>query len=90
MRDSESKSELLSLLLVRLDWHKLLGLELLGLKPLVSEVLSGSDVIGFGASSLDAVVGVIGAGETHWLSSRCCVVLLVSVCMGGQSLIEAR
>ena len=76
VRDLELELGPLSSLLVGLDLHKLLGLELLGLKPLVSEVLSGSDVIGLGASRLDAVAGVIGAGAMHWLNSIdivCCV-----------------
>ena len=59
LRDSELGP--LSSLLVGLDRHELLGLELL-----VSDGLSGSvDVIG--TSSLDTVVGMDGVGETHLL-----------------------
>ena len=64
-------------LLVMLDRCKLLGLE-----PFLGEVLSGSVVISLGASSLDAVVGVIGTVEMNWLRSSDCVGLLASDTFG--------
>ena len=73
--------------------------ELLGLKEL--EPLSGTvstGLIGFGTSGSDAGVSAVVTGETHRLGlsldvrvlSRCCIVLLVSVCLGGWLLMEAR
>ena len=54
--------------MVGLDGHELPGLKLLGLEPLVGEVLSGPvDVISLGISILDAVVGIVDVGETQRL-----------------------
>ena len=67
MRDSESESEPLLLLLVRLiGLDRLDVVEPLGLKelePLSDDVCAG--LIGFGASGLDARVGAAVTGESH-------------------------
>ena len=98
----------LSLLLVGLDGFELLGLnvvEPMGLKelePLSGTVYAGS--IGFNASGLNAAVGVVVTGETHWqgllLSDHCsndvlCVgvlsgILMAPVCLNGWLLRQAR